>query len=119
MILLPTDEAAAFDALAIAEVKVTRGLPKAALEYDRLRFALAATLGDIASVVIDSTEYATLRLQNQIVFDLVELASTNRVSAKAVYDANAARYAAKRRLQAVYFKSPLLEVKTCDLVHGT
>lgn len=119
MIMMPTDEAAAFDALAIAEVKVSKGLPRAALEYDRLRYALAAALGDVASRIIDSPEYATLRLQNAIVFDLVELASRNKVSAKAVYDANAARYAAKRRLQAIYFMDGLLEVKSCDLETGS
>lgn len=111
MILIPVDEAAAFDALSIVGVKWARGMgsPEALsviwkqLENQRIN------VGE----VVNSKEYAALYEANDYCFTAVDMATRDEIPASAVDAANQIRYAAKRALQQRFWPShPLTEVKS-------
>lgn len=111
MIQLPTDEAVAFDMLAILDVKLNHGLPVTS-ERARLWDALLSQLGDTANQVVRSASYEALLKSNAEVFDTIELAYRDAISASSVQRSNYARHIAKKALQQAFWSSPLLEVKT-------
>jgi hypothetical protein len=112
MIRISIHEAAAFDMLAIQEVKWRNKVIAYADVLDT-RGEIVACLGDRwVDRVTDSREYSILLGANSIVFDLVALAATDACRASDVDAANQRRYAAKRALQERFWPSnPLTEVK--------
>lgn len=113
MIPLLLDESVSFDMLSILMVKVMHGLP-AGDEYQATDAQIRQALGDdLMWRVLDSNEYANLLHANQRVFECVEKARDNGITAMEVDLANQLRYLAKKALQARFWpESPLRETKT-------
>lgn len=113
MIPLMLDESVSFDMLAILMVKVMHGLP-AGDEYQATDAQIRQALGDdLVWLILDSDEYANLLHANKCVFECVEKARNNGITAKEVDSANQRRYLAKKALQSRFWpESPLRETKT-------
>lgn len=106
MINLPVDEAYAFDYLAILEIK--KSWDAIALVSDSLR----RQLGDNKYLsVIHSEQYAAMINVNQTVFDNVDRAKKNLITAAELDTSNYARYTAKIALQKKFFTNDLTEKK--------
>lgn len=107
------DESVAFDMLAILMVKLMHGLPAKA-EYEATDAQIRKALGDaLMRKVLDSSEYENLVHVNGVVFDCVEKARHNEITAKEVDEANHLRYHLKKALQTKFWpQSPLRETKT-------
>lgn len=111
MILIPTDEADAYDRLAILWIKRDEGL-KVQDEIDRLQAALKERDPSLPKV-IKSKEFFVLLKANQSTFDAIERAWHGVITAKRVQEINQLRFKAKQKLQRRFWKSsPLLEKKT-------
>lgn len=110
--LLPVDEAYAFDYLSILMTKnKKRGL-------DPLEKPAAAYISSFKSQkentqeVLDSEEFDNLLKANEEVFELVDLAKEDRVSAKKVERGNMKRYLAKKALQERFYPNEdITEIK--------
>lgn len=115
MILLPVDEAAAFDALSILWVKKEKGLA-VEVETKQIEDAIQKAVGPkLYTEVTRSPEFGSLLILNGRIFDLVEQAHQNTVSAKEVAEVNDWRYTTKRDLQRRFFNTALVETKSHDL----
>src|ERR1051326_995540 len=102
MIMIPVDEADAFDRLAIAGVKDDRQLSLKLYQAICKEITHAA-----AETITTSTLYADLVSANLRTFEWVEKAKRNECSAQDVDRANYQRYLAKKALQEKFFpKSP-------------
>lgn len=109
--LLPVDAAYAFDYLAILYVKREAGLAVAS-EIERVEMFLRVQHANMGRVLA-SGAFKQLLSVNQAVFDAIEKAHGNKISARAVQAVNAKRFAAKRRLQEAFWPlAALAEVKT-------
>jgi hypothetical protein len=108
MIMIPVDEADAFDRLSIAELK---GEKQVVL---RLYSHIAQQITfPTMELIVASTCYANLVVANQNTFNWVEKAKRNECTAQDVDRANYQRYLAKKALQEKFFpKSSLTETKT-------
>jgi len=107
------DESVAFDMLSILFIKVMRGL-KAGDEYQTTDAQIRDAIGnEMMWRVLDSSEYKDLVYANKIVFECVDKAKTNEITAKEVDAANHRRYEAKKALQLRFWPDkPLRETKT-------
>lgn len=111
MILIPTDEADAYDRLAILYIKADQGL-NVEEETERLVMALR-DLQPSFTKVTTSKEFFVLLKANQSTFDAIERAWRGVITAKRVQEINQLRFKAKQKLQRRFWKSsPLLEKKT-------
>ena len=114
MIKLTIDEAAAYDILSIMAIKA--GVDKTLL-WQLVRIAdeiVEQVTFEKHEAIVTSPEYLTLRAANQRVFDLIDGIKTRGEQlgdAKAIDDANYARFLAKKALQAKWFDNPLTERK--------
>jgi len=115
MIKVSLDEAYVFDLLSIYAVKIDNSdgdKKKQCLKnYNLLSNEITEEIGvDKFTDIILSDEYKELKDSNQIVFDLVDKASENKL-AKKTADANYERYIKKIQLQNKFFKTSISEVK--------
>lgn len=113
MIHLIVDEGYAFDYLAILSIK----RKKSDNNYIELDFQANQTniihqIGfDKYAEVIRSLEYKTLVQANELVFDAVNKAKKNEISARTVDELNYNRYLAKKTLQEKFFNKTVFEQK--------
>lgn len=111
MILLPCDEAYAWDYLSILYVKQDNGMPVGS-EITRVEVFLAQQLRDFI-VILSSPPFKRLIAANQRIFDAIELAHQNKISAREVQQINMLRFKAKKALQAKFWPhSVMCERKT-------
>lgn len=108
---LPVDAAYAYDYLAILYVKLERGL-EVKEEVTRVETALSGQHANYREVLA-SEAFLRLRDANAQVFDIIERAHRNEVSARQVQLVNMKRFTAKRRLQEEFWPMTVLnETKT-------
>lgn len=108
---LPVDAAYAYDYLAILYVKLERGLGVRE-EVTRVEAALSDQHVNYREVLA-SEAFSRLRDANAQVFDIIERAHRNEVSARSVQLVNMKRFTAKRRLQEEFWPMTVLnETKT-------
>lgn len=106
MILLPCDEAFAFDYLSILYVKREHGLPVDA-EIVRVERLLEAQAPAIMPRLLASTDFVRLMNANRETFEAVVKSGQTLVQT-----ANRRRFRAKKRIQAKYWPTqPLMERK--------
>lgn len=113
MIKLLVDEAYAFDYLSILEVKSTKkDDQKLKNTLDSCKENIAAQISkDLFDSIFQSIEYEKLFEVNNKLFEAVDLAKENLVTAKYVDDLVYERYLAKTQLQNKFFKEAVTEVK--------
>lgn len=113
MIKLSVDEAYAFDYLSILEVKLTkRNDQKLKNTFDSCKENIYSQVGeDLFNEIFESIEYEKLFEVNNKLFEAVDLAKKNLVTAKYVDDLVFERYLAKTQLQKKFFKEDVIEVK--------
>lgn len=112
MVILMVDEAAAFDALSILEVKQEKLSLKGLAERERLVAMLKHQLGEAKFCdVVNSPEFIRLHKVNATIWDLVDQAQSDRVLASAVVNKNHDRFQSKRELQRRWFSLELEERK--------
>jgi hypothetical protein len=113
MIYLPVDESYAFDYLAILMTKAANGLEVQA-DLAQVTFVLKNQIGDQAfSDVLESSEFNQLCYANNVTFEMVEKAMSDKCKASDVDRSNQARMAAKAALQKRFFYDhPMQELKT-------
>lgn len=111
MILLPVDEAYAFDYLAILQIKNNDNLLDDKIYYYIIK-KIKKQIGIVKyEAIIKSKEYKELLASNKVVFKNVDLARQNKISAFKLDKSNFKRYLAKKKIQQKFFKSNLFEVK--------
>jgi hypothetical protein len=111
MILLPVDEAFAFDYLAILCVKLDRGLD-VEKDIERVEVMISHQVGNLNSIKA-SYQFKKLMITNERTFDAIELAHRGRISARRVQEINYERYLAKRELQEKFWRNlKITEKKT-------
>lgn len=112
MILLPVDEAFAFDYLAVLYVKQANKLDV----FDEVKAVenlLQLQVGERFEDILESAEFHESYVANANVFEAIEKAHQNAILAREVQEINYQRYAAKKQIQAKYWpKNPLMERKT-------
>jgi len=113
MIKLSVDEAYAFDYLSILEVKLTkRDDQELKNAFNSCKENIALQIGkDLFDSIFKSIEYEKLFEVNNKLFEAVDLAKKNLVTAKHVDDLVYERYLAKTQLQNKFFKDKVTEVK--------
>jgi hypothetical protein len=106
MIKISIDEAAAFDMLAILELKKASNYAKFAQEIiDEIGL-------NLYNIILKSDIYQQLVLANLEVFNYVDKMNANEeLSALMVHRANMFRYTAKKELQRQFFGTHLVERK--------
>lgn len=108
---LPVDAAYAYDYLAILYVKQERGLDVKE-EVVRVEAALSGQHANYREVLA-SEAFRRLRDANEQVFDIIERAHRNDVSARQVQLVNMKRFTAKKKLQEEFWPMTVLnETKT-------
>lgn len=115
MILLPVDEAYAYDYLAILYVKQEHGLPVGGELWELRRHLMAQEEnGHVPVLLVESSpEFERMLEANRTVYDLVEEACQDKCKASKVQKANRERYLAKVALQRRFWPdTPLSESKT-------
>lgn len=113
MIKISIDEAAAFDILSILEVKTSKNHDKKFRNlYLKLLKEIKDQIGNLkTNEILKSKDYQDLLRANENVFELVDLAKKNRVSAKDMDLANYKRFVLKTAIQQKYFNKNLTETK--------
>jgi len=114
MIKIDTDEGAAFDMLAILEIKRTKGGKQAENNYNNLADTIKEHLGEaLFSRILRSKDYTDLVMANSLVFSYVDLLNkdNNTLPAIDVHKANMARFKFKKYLQERFFNKELTEQK--------
>lgn len=110
MVLLPVDEAYAFDYLAILHVKALHGM-KVQDSINVVSGALRNACPQFEKIA-NSAEFNDLYHANLRTFDMVQRATTDACKASEVDRANCLRTAAKQALQAKFFGGNISECKT-------
>lgn len=112
MIMIPMDEAGAFDALSILQVKAEHLMP-VKNEIQSICHAISAVIGDdLYSEIRSSNEYEKLMRANEKMWDIQERSMRDGCRASDVDKQNQARYHAKRELQKAFFGTELTEKKS-------
>lgn len=107
---LPVDHAFAFDYLAILQVKQMNGLPVGD-EIERVENFLKIQHPNMTAILA-SQEYQNLYCVNRSVFDAIDAAYKDEISASKVQEVNHKRFKAKQALQKRFWpKSKLCEKK--------
>lgn len=105
MIYLKVDEAYAFDFLAIQMVKKSQEIQEIIIDISR---QIGQNLTD---EILASKEFMDMVSINENVFDCVNQAKCNKITAKEFDEANMRRHTAKRALQVRFFSTELTEKK--------
>lgn len=111
---LPTSPSYAFDYLSILEIKSSKNPENKKIIEDIIKVtaALNNQLGSILfAKIYESIEYDSLKLANSLVFDAVDKAKDNSISAREVDDLNYHRYLCKKGLQEKFFNNDEPETK--------
>lgn len=114
MLYIDVDEGYAFDFLSILDVKkIKLGANAATEEYwNSVYENLCDELGNpIVDAILKSPEYAVCVDANSKMFDLVDLAKTDKVTARESDRGNYARCEAKKALQKKFFGNDISEIK--------
>ena len=110
MIWITVDEAEAFDRYSILWAKYMNGLGRASIP--QLEREICAAIPNWREVG-ESPEYRELLKANAAVFDAIELAAEDKISAREVQVRNHRRFLAKKALQERFWpNNPISEVKT-------
>ena len=113
MINLLVDEAYAFDYLSILSIKKAINSQTQIIYLECLDNLSKQIDEKIFFEILSSSEYMSLLLINQEVFDAVEQARYGNISAKEVDEKNMKRHHAKQQLQNKFFSShAITEFKT-------
>lgn len=114
MLNILVDESYAFDFLSILDVKLNRHNDGCTQMYkDKVVQALEQQLGkELVGQILKSDEYRRCIDANDAMFNLVDAAKQDTVSAREVDYGNYARCEAKKALQLKFFGSSTSEVKT-------
>lgn len=119
MINILVDEASALDAIAILTVKHERLGKDFSNEIGEIERSLSERYGtNLVREVLSSIHFEKLVDANREIWVLVDLAHSDKVSAKVVAEANDERYRLKRVIQKQFFGNGLSEVKsheTCNV----
>ena len=112
MIQIYVDEAAAFDMLAIMQIKKDKANGNS--NYEDFYDDLVDVLGSEVDIILHSQEYRDLLEVNKQVFELIDQVVKDEyiISALIVHDANMKRFYAKKALQEKFFGVELTEKKT-------
>lgn len=103
MISILVDPGYAFDYFAILLIK-QKHHPALEKYIDHLQRSICSQIGhELWQTIISSEEFDHLLKANQTVFDSVELAKTNNITAKEVDQKNTSRFLAKIELQKKFF----------------
>lgn len=109
--LLPVDSAFAFDYYSILQVKQANGLP-VGNEMSRVGTILEVQHRNL-SKILASNEYRALYAVNRSIFNAVDAAWKDEVSASRVQKLNQKRHKAKQALQKKFWpKDNLMELKS-------
>lgn len=111
MILLPVDEAYAFDFLAILQIKRQKNLLDVDTYTDIVNTIEEQIGAQNFKKILKSAEYKKLLQANKKTFHSVDLARQNKISAHDLDRCNYNRFLAKKELQTKFFKNNLFEVK--------
>lgn len=120
MVTISVDEGYAFDILSIFQVKMHNCTDPNKIEISKRGFStlyeeLKVQLGqDKLSEIINSSEYDDLYKENQTTFVLVDAirASNENSIGKNIDLNNLRRFECKRKLQAKFFNTTMVETKT-------
>ena len=113
MVKLSLDEGYAYDLLAICEVKISKDIKNAKLNYDLFFSELQEQVKDKHLEILNSKEYKELLKANNETFDAVEKARYETISAKEVDSLNMKRYNCKKNLQLKFFpETNIIEAKS-------
>lgn len=117
MIKISVDESAAFDAISILEIKISKSegasKDKVKTSYEKLLGEVVCSVGaERCAEIINSPYYTSLKKANEDVFDLVEMIEKSEDSdAKRAQQGNMKRYLAKKELQIFFFSDEQTEIK--------
>ncbi len=114
MLNILVDEAYAFDFLSILDVKLSKHYAEQTKRYrECVNNMLKKQLGDrLVDQILNSNEYAACIAANNNMFELVDKAKKDIVTAREVDYGNYERCKAKNALQIKFFGSTGTEVKT-------
>jgi hypothetical protein len=113
MVKLSLDEGYAYDLLAICEVKISKNIKNAKLNYDLFFNELQQQIKDKHKKILKSKEYKELLKANEETFDAVEKARYGNISAREVDLLNMKRYNCKKNLQLKFFpETNIIEQKS-------
>lgn len=113
ILMLPVDFGYAFDYLAVLKVKLDNGLD-CEPEIKRVEGFLEMQIGhDLFLKITGSQEFQKSYIANTLVFEAIEQAHRNKISAKRVQQINHKRFLAKQALQKRFWPQvELMEKKT-------
>lgn len=114
MLYIDVDEGYAFDFLSILDVKKMKlGTSPSTEEYwNRVYVNLCDEIGkSTVDLILKSPEYASCVDANSKMFDLVDLAKADKVTARESDRGNYARCEAKKALQKKFFGNDISEIK--------
>lgn len=115
MLNILVDESYAFDFISILDVKLRRFpyVKQVNDQRDIIVNSLKMQLGEsLMNEILSSDEYKACIDANEIMFDLVDKAKKDEVTAQDVDYGNYRRCEAKKRLQMKFFNSGNVEIKT-------
>lgn len=112
MIMIPMDEAGAFDALSILAVKSKHGLGVDDARSNLYRAIWEQIGTTLFNTVLNGCEYADLLTANIAMWKIQEAAMRDECKASDVDKQNQVRYHAKQALQRKFFGGELTEQKS-------
>jgi len=105
MLNLVVDEGYAYDFLSILYVKLIKNICNETL-YKQYFTQIESQVGtNLHKLIINSKEYKDCIQINEDIFNMVNLAKSDQVSASTVHNLNYKRYTAKINLQKIWFPS--------------
>lgn len=112
-IKLSMDAGAAFDILSIHLVKSQKSSTEANVKnyLDTANEIREQIGGDLFNLICSSEEFSELKTANEKVFEAVDLAKQDKISASLADSLNYQRFLQKKNLQQKYFNSNLTEQK--------
>jgi hypothetical protein len=112
MINLLVSESYAFDYLSILEIKKDK-FQEQEKHYKECYLFLSKQIGHVKfSSILKSQEYLSLKETNLLIFNGVDKAKFNLITAKELDNYNILRYRAKQVLQKKFFHNSISEFKT-------
>lgn len=114
MLNILVDESYAFDFLSILDVKLAKHNDEKTQKYkdEVIKFLTMQLSNDLVKQILNSNEYQECIAANEKMFDLVDDAKTDKVTAQEVDKGNYVRCLAKNALQLKFFNTSSTEIKT-------
>ena len=108
MLNLMVDEGYAYDFLSILHIKTIKKICDQSL-FEKYSHNLESQVGhNLHKSILESNEYSKCIQINENIFNMVDLAKSDKVTSSIVYNLNYDRYLAKLELQKIWF--PLNEI---------